>query len=129
MEYRIAESNVYAVDGEGVVHACTLTVKEKVIEKREIESITPKLGKDVLELPPNTRKATLDELLKIFNVSEKNPIKFDADLHETLITPPEEETRDDNVQQADAGEETQVNQQAETKTAAKKTSAKAKTKE
>ena len=76
MPYYVANGNVYFKDEDGKVHGVDVTAKDKVIEHRELESITPVIGKKEVALPAGAHAATLDEIALKFNLSELNPIKF-----------------------------------------------------
>lgn len=86
-------SGAYMVDSVGTCNAIGLTAKDKVVERREIESLAVVKGK-ACDLPPGAVPASLDEIAAKFNVSEANP----------LAAPQEpEEEEDDAVEAALAG--------------------------
>lgn len=79
-----ANGNVYDVEG-GVAHPANIVAKDKVIEIRELESVAVKVDKNDVVLPSEARPVTIDEAVAKFNISEKNPLKFDADAHEACF--------------------------------------------
>lgn len=79
MTYYEFNGNCYAVGDDGIAHPLTVTAKDKVIEVRELESITPKVGEEVVTLPSGAHPITLDEIVRKFNLSQKNPVQFTAE--------------------------------------------------
>lgn len=78
MSLYLANGNVYTVGEDGLAHPTDVTAKDKVIEVRELESVTVSAQKKTVKLPAGAAPITLDELVRKFNVSEKNPLKFKA---------------------------------------------------
>ena len=70
-----AEGQVYLVDESGATYGVSVTAKDKVIEKRELDSVTFEIqGKAVL--PAGAVPVTEDEVVKKCNISELNPCLF-----------------------------------------------------
>ena len=70
----VADGQVYeCVDCE--CYGCDVTAKDKVIEIRELESITIE-QKAKAKLPAGAHPVTQDELVIKLNLSEKNPCMF-----------------------------------------------------
>lgn len=78
MTLYLANGNVYTVGGDGLAHPTDVTAKDKVIEVRELESVTVSPQKKTVKLPEGAVPVTTDELIRKFGLSEKNPIKFKA---------------------------------------------------
>lgn len=78
MTLYLANGNVYMVGEDGLAHPTDVTAKDKVIEVRELESVTVSPQKKTVKLPKGAVPITQDELIRKFNVSEKNPLKFKA---------------------------------------------------
>lgn len=74
--FYIEEGAIYEkVDGG--YRNVSIIAKDKVIEVRELESVTVETSDVVVkELKGDMTPYTLDDLVKKFNVSEKNPIPF-----------------------------------------------------
>ena len=79
MALYLANGNVYVVNEDGQAHPADVTAKDKVIETRQLESVTVKAKKEVVALPDGAMPVTQDELVCKFNLSQKNPIKFDPE--------------------------------------------------
>lgn len=78
MRLYLAGNNVYSVDDNGKAHATSILAKDKVIETRELESTTLKVDEAVIDLPNEACLITLDELIRKFHISEKNPLVFEG---------------------------------------------------
>lgn len=78
MTLYLANGNVYMVGEDGLAHPTDVTAKDKVIETRELESVTISPQKKTVKLPKGAVPVTTDELIRKFGLSEKNPIKFKA---------------------------------------------------
>lgn len=72
----LKDNRVYHVDGEGKAHKADVTAKDKVVQVRELESVTVTPAKAACKLPEGARPVTVDELVRKFAISEKNPLKF-----------------------------------------------------
>ena len=70
------ENRVYHVDADGKAHKADITAKDKVVQRRELESMTVTPAKAAVKLPAGARPVTVDELVAKFAISEKNPLKF-----------------------------------------------------
>ncbi|MBP3884064.1 MAG: hypothetical protein J6D54_03885 [Olsenella sp.] len=85
MQLYEANGNVYAVDEDGKAHGATVTAKDKVVEVRELESITVSPQKVEVRLPEAARPITTDEIRLKFALSEKNPVKFLKSRHDAAL--------------------------------------------
>jgi len=81
----VAGTNVYISDAGGKVHPVNIGAKDKVIERRELDSVNFKAEKEVVELPRCAVAATADEVIARFNISQNNPCKFDAAAHKAML--------------------------------------------
>lgn len=70
--YYTDENGAYVVDGEQCF-GLSVSAKDKVVERREIESLTVTRAAEC-ELPSGATPATLDEIVAKFAISEKNPL-------------------------------------------------------
>ena len=75
--YYTDENGAYVVDGEQCF-GISVSAKDKVVERREIESLTVTRAAEC-ELPSGATPATLDEIVAKFAISEKNPLVAKAD--------------------------------------------------
>lgn len=69
-------SKAYQVDADGTVHGIDVTAKDKVVEVRELESVTVAPAAKLKSLPSGAVPVTLDELVAKFNISEQNPLTY-----------------------------------------------------
>lgn len=68
------DDGAFLVDAEGNCTAIGINAKDKVVEVRELESISIVRGEGG-RLPAGAVPATIDEIVARFNVSEANPLK------------------------------------------------------
>lgn len=68
------DDGAFLVDAEGNCTAIGINAKDKVVEVRELESISIVRGEGG-QLPAGAVPATIDEIVARFNVSEANPLK------------------------------------------------------
>lgn len=66
----------YRVDGDGKVHGVDITAKDKVITRRELESVSVVDAATVAKLPAGAVPVTIDTIIAKFNVSEENPLTY-----------------------------------------------------
>lgn len=85
MQLYEANGNVYAVDDEGKAHGVTVTAKDKVVEVRELESVTVSPQKAEVRLPKAARPVTTEAIRLKFALSEKNPVKFLKSRHDAAL--------------------------------------------
>ena len=71
--YYISDGKVYIRDGSGY-RRVGITAKNKVIVTRELESVTVVPGSSKVKKLKDPVPATLDEVLRKFNVSEDRPV-------------------------------------------------------
>lgn len=76
--YYISDGKVYVKKGN-VFQNVSITAKDKVITKRELESVTVVHGTVTAETLENPSVLTLEEIIKKFNLSEEHPIPFASD--------------------------------------------------
>lgn len=74
--YYIADGKAYADAGKGKVKGIDVTAKDKVVEVRELESVTVTAVGGARNLPAGAVGCSLDELVAKFHVSESNPLLF-----------------------------------------------------
>lgn len=81
--FYVANGNAYVMADDGTIYPIEITVKEKVTERREIESykITPK-GESVEKLPDNATSATIEQILGKYVITEEKPLTFDQAKHD-----------------------------------------------
>lgn len=72
----IKDSSVYFVDGSGNAHPCNISAVDKVVTKRELESVTYEPLTRTVTLPSDAKPTTLKNLVNKFNVSQLNPYTF-----------------------------------------------------
>lgn len=77
--YYIADGKAYADAGKGKVKGIDVTAKDKVVEVRELESVTVSAVGGARALPEGAVPCTLDEVVARFHVSESNPLLFKAE--------------------------------------------------
>ena len=103
MTLYLANGNVYMVGEDGLAHPTDVTAKDKVTEVRELESVTVSPQKKTVKLPKGAVPITEDELIRKFNLSEKNPIKFKASKPKAEPEP-EPESEDDWLEEGEPEE-------------------------
>lgn len=74
MQLYLKDKRAYRVDDAGKVHGVSITAKDKVITRRELESVTVEDSASVAKLPEGAVPVTVDTLVAKFNVSEANPL-------------------------------------------------------
>lgn len=80
-----ANGNIYAVGGDGKAHGASVTATDKVVEVRELQSITVTPQKVEVALPEGATPITTDEIRLKFNLSQKNPVKFLKSRHDAAL--------------------------------------------
>lgn len=75
--YYIVDNKVYTKEGDGY-RQVSLTAKDKVVVRRELESVTVTPSETVREELPGAQAVTLEEIIAKFNLSEENPILADG---------------------------------------------------
>lgn len=73
--YYVVDGSVYA-ERDGKFVNVEITGKDKVIEVRELESITVTDGDIVLDSVGDAVPHTLNTIIAKFNISERNPVPF-----------------------------------------------------
>lgn len=73
--YYVVDGSVYA-ERDGKFVNVEITGKDRVVEIRELESITVTDGDIVLDSVGDAIPCTLNTIVAKFNVSEKNPVPF-----------------------------------------------------
>lgn len=74
--YFVVDGSVYAERPDGKYVNVEVIGKDKVIEIRELESVTVNEGDVVIDDVGGAFPCTLDTIIKKFNVSGSNPIPF-----------------------------------------------------
>lgn len=72
----LKDNSVYFVGSDGNAHPCNITAVDKVVTKRELESVTYVPLERTVTLPSGASQVTLESLIAKFNVSELNPYEF-----------------------------------------------------
>lgn len=72
--YYISGNKVYVKDGNAY-RQVAITAKDKVVETRELESVTVTPSDTTVKKLSGATAATLDEVIKRFHISEDNPVK------------------------------------------------------
>lgn len=75
--YYIVDNKVYTKEGDGY-RQVSLTAKDKVVVRRELESVTVTPSETVRDELPGAQTVTLEEIIAKFNLSEENPILADG---------------------------------------------------
>lgn len=73
--YYVKGNAVYVQDGDKFRNV-KITAKDKVVEVRELESVTITNGTTVMKELNGAVPMTMDEIRRKFNLSEANPIEF-----------------------------------------------------
>lgn len=68
------ETGAYVVDGD-TCYGLSVSAKEKVVEHREIESLTVTRGSEC-DLPAGAAPATLNEIVARFAITEAHPLVY-----------------------------------------------------
>lgn len=66
----------YFVGDDGVCHGLSVTATDKVVEARELASVSFSVDKSAVQLPKDAVGATLDDIVRKFAVSEENPLTY-----------------------------------------------------
>lgn len=87
----VDNSGAYLVEGDTCV-SVGVSAKDKVVERRELESLSLVRGNEC-DLPSGATPASLDEIVRRFNVSEHNPLKPAAPAAVEDVVDPGEHTK------------------------------------
>lgn len=74
--FYVIDGSVYFERADGKYVNVSITGKDKVVEIRELESVTVTEGTVVIDSIGDAIPCTLNTIVAKFNVSEKNPVPF-----------------------------------------------------
>lgn len=74
--YYVVGDSVYRQRDDGKYVNVEIIGKDKVIEIRELESVTVNEGDVVIDDVGGAYPCTLDTIIRKFNLTESNPVKF-----------------------------------------------------
>ena len=73
--------NVDCLGEDGACHPVNLTAKEKEVVTKELEGVTFDVTDEVVDLPADAVGATIDEIIRKFNINADRPVTFDESKH------------------------------------------------